>query len=49
LPVEKGETLAAELRDFIAAIQDRRPPTVTGEAGRAALALATRVAQAMTA
>jgi predicted dehydrogenase len=49
LPVEKGETLAAELTDFIAAIRERRAPTVTGEAGRAALALATRVAQAMTA
>lgn len=47
VPVTKGEPLAAELSDFVSAIRERRPPTVTGEAGRRALALATRVAEAM--
>jgi predicted dehydrogenase len=47
LPVTKEEPLAVELSDFVNAIRERRPPTVTGEAGRRALALATRVADAM--
>jgi predicted dehydrogenase len=47
LPVAKAEPLAVELADFVDAIRERRPPTVTGEAGRRALALATRVADAM--
>jgi len=47
LPVTKAEPLAVELSDFVNAIQERRPPTVSGEAGRRALALATRVADAM--
>jgi predicted dehydrogenase len=47
LPVAKEEPLAVELADFVEAIRKRRPPTVTGEAGRRALALATRVADAM--
>jgi len=45
--VVKDEPLACELRDFVGAIRDRRPPTVSGEEGRRALALATRVAQAI--
>jgi predicted dehydrogenase len=45
--VVKDEPLACELRDFVSAIRDRRAPTVTGEEGRRALALATRVAQAI--
>jgi predicted dehydrogenase len=45
LEVANEEPLARELADFVAAIQDRRAPTVTGDAGRRALALATRVAQ----
>lgn len=45
--VVKAEPLALELEDFVAAIRESRPPTVTGEAGRAALQLATRVAEAM--
>jgi len=47
LPVTKAEPLAVELSDFVDAIREHRPPTVTGEAGRRALALATRVADAM--
>ena len=43
--VARDEPLRAELGDFVAAVRDRRPPTVPGEAGRQALALATRVAQ----
>ena len=45
--VVKDEPLACELRDFVGAVRDRRPPTVSGEEGRRALALATRVAQAI--
>jgi predicted dehydrogenase len=48
VPVEKAEPLAVELADFIGAIRERRAPTVTGQAGRAALELATRVADSMT-
>jgi predicted dehydrogenase len=35
-----AEAYAAELRDFVAGVRDRRPPAVTGEDGRAALAIA---------
>ena len=45
--VEKEEPLARELSDFLAAIRDRRPPLVSGEDGRRALSLATRVAAAI--
>lgn len=45
--VPAGEPLAAELADFIAAITEKRPPTVSGADGRRALALATRVNEAM--
>jgi len=47
LPVQKDEPLRLELADFVGAVRDRRPPLVTGEAGRAALALATRIAEKM--
>lgn len=47
VPVEKAEPLAVELADFVGAIRAGRDATVTGQAGRAALALATRVAEAM--
>jgi predicted dehydrogenase len=46
-PVEKGEPLRAELTDFVDAVRSRRPPLVTGQDGRRALALATRVAEAI--
>ena len=43
--VRQGEPLAHELEDFVAAIRDGRQARVTGQAGRRALALATRVSQ----
>ncbi|MGQ0733050.1 MAG: Gfo/Idh/MocA family protein [Acidobacteriota bacterium] len=47
LEIPNEEPLTRELADFIAAITDGRPPTVTGEQGRAALALADRVVHQM--
>lgn len=47
MDVPAGEPLRAELTDFVESIRDRRPPRVTGLAGRRALALATRVADAI--
>ncbi len=47
LPIERAEPLGRELADFIHAVRTGRPPTVPGEAGRRALALATRVAEAI--
>lgn len=47
LDVVREEPLARELRDFVEAVRARRPPAVTGQAGRDALALAARVASAM--
>jgi len=47
LPIERDEPLRRELMDFVDAVARRRPPTVSGEAGRKALALATRVADAI--
>ncbi len=46
--VTPGDALTAELTDFLTAIRERRAPTVTGDAGRRALALAGRVHEAMT-
>ena len=47
LVVPGDEPLKGELEDFIAAVRDRRPPAVSGEAGRAALALAIRIVELM--
>jgi predicted dehydrogenase len=47
LEIAREEPLKRELADFIAAIRERRAPAVTGEQGRAALALAERVVEAM--
>jgi len=47
LDVQRDEPLRAELADFVGAVRDRREPGVSGRAGRAALALATKVAEAM--
>jgi predicted dehydrogenase len=47
LPVQKDEPLRRELADFIEAVRENRPPLVDGPAGRAALALATRIAEKM--
>ena len=48
VPVENEEPLKRELADFVQAIGTRRPPMVTGEDGRRALALAQRIADRMT-
>ena len=45
--VARDEPLRRELADFVDAIRTRRQPGVTGRDGRAALALATRVADLM--
>jgi len=47
VPIERDEPLKAELTDFVEAIRTGRPPFVTAEDGCRALALATRVAEAM--
>jgi predicted dehydrogenase len=47
LDVQRDEPLRAELADFVDAIRQKRSPGVSGAAGRDALALATRVAEAM--
>lgn len=45
--VTQEEPLARELRDFVDAVRGRRPPLVTGEAGRDALRLAEAIAAAI--
>jgi predicted dehydrogenase len=47
LEIAREEPLKREIADFVAAIRERRAPAVTGEQGRAALALAERVVEAM--
>jgi predicted dehydrogenase len=47
LNVQRDEPLRAELADFVDAVRHRKEPGVSGRAGRDALALATRVAEAM--
>jgi len=47
LDVAAEEPLFRELADFVQAVQAGRQPTVTGEDGRRALALATRIAEDM--
>jgi predicted dehydrogenase len=47
LPVQKDEPLRRELADFVRAVRDKATPLVDGEAGRAALELATRIAEKM--
>jgi len=49
VPVTKDEPLGRELKDFVAAIREGRPPLVTGADGLRALTLATQVADAVTA
>ncbi len=49
IPIEREEPLRREIEDFLAAVREKRAPRVTGEDGRAALALADRIAQAMVA
>jgi predicted dehydrogenase len=38
--LQRHEPLAAELNDFVSAVRDRRPPTVTGQDGLETLRLA---------
>ena len=45
--VEDAEPLAREIEDFAAAVRQRRPPLVSGEIGREALALAEEVLAAI--
>jgi predicted dehydrogenase len=47
IPVERDEPLRRELADFVRAVRERSNPIVDGEAGRNALALATRIAEKM--
>ena len=47
LEVASDEPLRRELADFVDAVRTKRAPGVTAEAGRDALALATRIADAM--
>jgi predicted dehydrogenase len=47
LDVTREEPLKRELEDFVTAATDRRAPAVTGDQGRAALALAARVVERM--
>ena len=47
LEVAKEEPLHRELADFVDAVKSKRPPVVTGQDGRDALALATRIAELM--
>ncbi len=47
LEVERAEPLRRELEDFVSAVRDGRPAGVTGQDGREALALATRIAELM--
>jgi predicted dehydrogenase len=48
LEVPRDEPLRCELADFVAAVQEGRPPEVTGAQGRAALALAAEIVERMT-
>jgi predicted dehydrogenase len=47
LDVATDEPLRRELVDFVDAVRTRRAPGVTGQAGRDALELATRIAEKM--
>jgi predicted dehydrogenase len=45
--IERQEPLKLELQDFADAVRARRAPLVTGQDGRRALALATRITEAI--
>jgi predicted dehydrogenase len=47
LPVAEGEPLAAELEEFVAAVNEKRPPLCTGEDGLAALEIAIAIRETM--
>jgi predicted dehydrogenase len=48
LPVERREPLVAEMADFVRAVRERTRPLVSGGEGLRALALATRIHEAIT-
>jgi predicted dehydrogenase len=43
MPIEKGDSLQNEISDFLECVRTGRPPQVTGEKGREALALALEI------
>ncbi len=47
LDVPRDEPLKRELEDFVMAVRERRAPAVTGDQGRAALALAAEIVERM--
>lgn len=47
LEIKEGDALEAELRSFVNAVRTRGKPEVTGEDGRAALALAEQIGEAI--
>jgi len=47
VPVEREEPLVREMADFVRAVRDRGAPLVSGQTGRDALLLATRVQEAI--
>jgi predicted dehydrogenase len=47
IAVERQEPLLSEIVDFVTAVQNGRQPAVTGEQGRRALAVATRIVESM--
>ena len=49
LPMDSGDQLEAEIGDFLDAVQNDRPPAVTGEHGRRALATAEQIVAAIAA
>jgi predicted dehydrogenase len=49
VPVEQGEPLRLEIESFLSAVRTRTTPLVSGEDGRAALALALEINQAIAA
>ena len=43
IPVSRVEPLRQELEDFVSSVRTRRPPMVSGEAGRQAVAVAVQI------
>jgi predicted dehydrogenase len=43
IPVARVEPLRQELMDFVSSVRSRRPPLVSGEAGRDAVAVAAQI------
>lgn len=43
MPIEKGDSLQKEIADFLVCVQTGKPPLVTGESGREALAIALEI------